>query len=182
MRKDQIQSLLSSFAHQMSLAREQDEAIFFVIKLNGDLKGIEWRINDLEETLERSKDHDKKLDNLKQIELLEVYLMGLRSAHELIRKELTNNQVYSEKITVLLHKLSIPLGAKADAFEFALENGGNIEIIATRIKELEERTFNPPKDREKAMHPGATPGMYNRAFINTLKEIMNMISDENLNS
>jgi hypothetical protein len=59
--------------------------------------------------------------------------------------------------------------AKRQAVEFVLN------LANQKFAEKAVMTYTPAKDFEKAMNENATPGIYNRAYMESLKEIIALL-------
>ncbi len=77
--------------------------------------------------------------------------------------------------SVLLHEMWYVDG-RVDALRFAWDCGGDIDEIASKIEEVEERIINPPPAVKDRMAQGASTRVYQDGYLAGLNDAMKIVS------
>ena len=151
------------FLRQIQLAQKQANGIDFVIRAKDDLTSVQEEIRKSKKNACANGDE----------ELEQVYQRRLQEGLDYFQEKLLERGYLPEQIIGNFHKLAIPYDARGDAFQFVLDSDFDQGLIAEEIRFCEDLIAKPLEPR---MHPGATPGMYRRCYLEYLKEIVSLLS------
>ncbi len=171
-------ALKTQLRYQFQLARKRCEAIDFIIRAKENLERVREEIRiSAGNKRAREKDTIDGFTSLNDEQLEQTYLEQLQESLDFVQVELQKRDGYSEQITGILHKMAVPYDAIMDAIQFTIDSDFNKDLVNNEISETEDLINNPPESFVIAMHPGASPGIYQRNYLKTLKEIVQRLNE-----